>query len=134
MEVGQIVLNNQSLTFNEAIKEYKCEICEEIFTAEKILKRHFKTTHNSILKTKSHQCNICTKYFATLSQLTLHIKTFHEGHKNHKCESCGKSFSKVGQKDHKCESSSGCPQANFIIRRDTMEEKFLVIGKNFSMP
>ena len=46
--------------------------------------------------------------------LMKHIKTVHEGHKDHKCESCGKSFSEAGAlkkhihtthkrlRDHKC--------------------------------
>ena len=63
--------------------------------------------------TKISNVNHVVKYFLVL---TKHIHTIHEVRKDHKCESCGKSFSEAGNlkkhictvheghKDFKCES------------------------------
>ena len=60
-------------------------------------------------------CNICHKVFI-LKNLMSHINSVHNGQKDHKCDSCEKSFSSSGylkkhinsvhngQKDHKCDS------------------------------
>ena len=42
-----------------------------------------------------HKCKSCGKSFSVAQNLKRHIHTFHEGHKDYKCESCGKSFSSV---------------------------------------
>ena len=39
-----------------------------------------------------HKCKSCGKSFSVAQNLKRHIHTFHEGHKDYKFESCGKSF------------------------------------------
>ena len=69
-------------------KKHKCEICEKVLTSKKTLQNHFTGVHNKIEK-KLLICNICTKYFQA-HYLKKHIHAVHEGHKDYKCESCGK--------------------------------------------
>ena len=45
---------------------------------------------------KNHKCESCGKSFFKAQNLKIHIGHAHKGHKNHKCESCGKSFFKAG--------------------------------------
>ena len=45
---------------------------------------------------KDHKCESCEKSFSRAQTLKRHIHTVHEGHKDYKCESCGKSFSQAG--------------------------------------
>ena len=45
---------------------------------------------------KDHNCEYCGKSFSQARNLKNHIHTIHEGHKDNKCESCDKSFSKAG--------------------------------------
>ena len=41
---------------------------------------------------KDHKCESCGKSFSQEGDLKKHIHTVHERHKDYKCDSCGKSF------------------------------------------
>ena len=41
---------------------------------------------------KNHKCKSCGKSFSKAADLKRHIHTDHEGHKDHKCDSCVKLF------------------------------------------
>ena len=43
----------------------------------------------------NHKCNSCGKSFSHAGNLKTHINSVHNGQKYHKCESCGKAFSKA---------------------------------------
>ena len=76
--------------------------------------------------TKITNKNHVVNYFFEARSLRKHIRTVHEGHKDHKCESCNKSFSHAhhlrrhihtiheGHKDYKCES---CGKTIFSSRQ-----------------
>ena len=42
---------------------------------------------------KDYKCESCGRSFSQANYLKMHIHTVHEGDKVHKCDSCGKSFS-----------------------------------------
>ena len=90
--------DNLKAHFLDCDQEHKCGICDKVFQTENLLKNH-KTIHGKINK---HQSK-------------MHIQTISNGHKDYKCVSCGKSFSRAdslnkhiftvheGHKDYKCE-------------------------------
>ena len=49
---------------------------------------------------KDHKCESCGKTFTDARNLKRHIHIIHEGRKNHKCKSCGKSFSQSHHLKH----------------------------------
>ena len=90
-----------------------CNICTQSFHLQSQLMHHIKTVHPRV---KSYKSDPCGKSFSQegnlknhihvnyekhknlvvnhlLLQEKFHINTIHKGHKHHKCESCGKSFS-----------------------------------------
>ena len=78
----------------EANAEFKCEICDQQYSAKHSLKRHFDSVHGN----KNFQCNICTKKFLNSGNLKIHMdkKAHNQQNKHkidHKCDSCTKSFS-----------------------------------------
>ena len=44
---------------------------------------------------KDHKCEHCDKSYSGPKRLRRHIYIVHEGHKDYKCESCGKSFTEL---------------------------------------
>ena len=45
---------------------------------------------------KDHKCESCDKSFSQAGNLKKHIHTIHKSYKDYNCESCGKSFSQKG--------------------------------------
>ena len=106
------------------MNDFKCEICEEIFSSSKSKTNHISNVHEEvktcikiIQKGKVYpKCNSCGKSFTRSGSLNLHIKTVHEGQRSYKCDSCGKSFTESGslkqhiktlhegQRNYKCDS------------------------------
>ena len=82
--------------------------------------------HITILFTVSvhsnHKCESCGKSFSRVDNLKTHIHTVHESHKDHKCESCDKSFTEVGSlKKH-----------IYIIHKGHKDYKCKSCGRSFS--
>ena len=55
--------------------------------------RHLKIHINSVHNgQKDHKCVSCGKSFSESGSLKTHINAVHNGQRDHKCDSCGKSF------------------------------------------
>ena len=93
-------------------KKVKCEHCG-VEIQSKGLNRHLKNVHNIVVEEKlhvdkkksvpavhngqkDHKCNSCGKEFSRADHLKTHINAVHNGVKDYKCHSCGKSFSQAG--------------------------------------
>ena len=46
---------------------------------------------------KNHKCDSCEKSFSHAGTLKTHINSVHKGQKDHKCDICGKAFSESGK-------------------------------------
>ena len=44
---------------------------------------------------KNHKCDSCGKSFSQAGAMNIHINAVHNGQKDHKCHSCGKAFSEA---------------------------------------
>ena len=91
-----------------------CEICEKSFARKRYKNEHKRIVHG---EKKSFVCNVCGCVFGDKSGLELHTINNHlQGQRYHKCDSCGKSFTQLGdlkkhmktihegQRNYKCES------------------------------
>ena len=95
-----------------------CNKCQTFFYGRPNSHDCFKQSHHRQSTINSiHKCESCgNKSFSTAGVLQRHINTVHEGQKDHKCESCGKSFYlksdlsqhkrsvHEGRRDYNCES------------------------------
>ena len=98
---------------------FKCLVCSEDFTQEKLVKSHISDVHGKALfkchfencdyanarrnhlnnhiqsvheGKKPFQCHICNNSFTLRSSLSKHIKSVHEKLKPYKCKDCDNSF------------------------------------------
>ena len=68
---------------------FECYICNQKFD-QYALEVHFVTAHNKVQNENIIKCEICEKSFET-GKMRTHIKTVHnDGHKDFKCDTCGK--------------------------------------------
>ena len=59
--------------------------------------RNLKRHINSVHNgQKDHKCDSCGKAFSRAGHLKRHIDSVHNGQKDHKCDSCGNAFSQAG--------------------------------------
>ncbi|KAI1845605.1 hypothetical protein JX266_008216 [Neoarthrinium moseri] len=82
------------ISTHTSFKPFKCEHCQERFSAQQALDQHIRTHTGE----KPYKCDVagCEKAFKQKSALTMHKRT-HTGEKPLKCDICGKCF---------CESSN----------------------------
>ena len=78
------------------VRKYKCETCEQCFTASHSLKNHLKSKHELV----SYNCEQCDYKVSYKTRLNLHVKTIHEG-KRYPCDYCDwKGLSSVDLRSH----------------------------------
>lgn len=67
---------------------HPCSKCGKIFTSEKFLECHMKSSHE---KEKNYDCRVCNRRFSTAKILRIHRKV-HEKERKYNCELCCASF------------------------------------------
>ena len=88
------------IAHNISDEDLKCYKCDKFFTCKKSLNNHRLTFHTNEAE-KKHECEICLKKFAFQSALKKHILVGHDGTKNYSCELCdNKYFTKGALKQH----------------------------------
>ena len=72
-------------------KQFKCDMCSEVFKINKDLTRHLLDKHYE----KTYDCDLCEEVFKRLDNLNRHIKTMHnETDNKFACTHCGKQFNR----------------------------------------
>ena len=77
------------------VKKYTCYYCDQKFMDKIALKGHMEC-HITAMGHKDNKCEFCGKSFSEARTLKRHIHIIHEGHRDYKCESCSKSFTQAG--------------------------------------
>ena len=70
--------------------KYTCADCGKHYATSSNLSRH-RQTHRSLDSNNAKKCHICHKMYVSMPALSMHILTHNL---NHKCEFCGKAFSR----------------------------------------
>lgn len=70
--------------------KYTCTDCGKHYATSSNLSRH-RQTHRSLDSSNAKKCHICNKMYVSMPALSMHILTHNL---NHKCEFCGKAFSR----------------------------------------
>ena len=70
--------------------KYTCSDCGKHYATSSNLSRH-RQTHRSLDSNNAKKCHICHKMYVSMPALSMHILTHNL---NHKCEFCGKAFSR----------------------------------------
>jgi len=84
-------LNCHKGEHDDESKQFKCEICDKLFGWKTTLKRHKQSVHS---ETRLVKCNQCDKQFKAESILRDHIRRDHENERNFSCLVCAKEFYK----------------------------------------
>jgi len=70
--------------------KYTCTDCGKHYATSSNLSRH-RQTHRSLDSSNAKKCHICNKMYVSMPALSMHILTHNL---SHKCEFCGKAFSR----------------------------------------
>ena len=77
------------------LKEYKCDICDKVFTKANALSLHKKSHVSALREIESYSCVICNKSYNSVPGLHSHMIT-HDASKRLACDICQTDFSYKG--------------------------------------
>merc|ERR1712012_1007178 len=78
------------VTAEESKPKYTCSECGKHYATSSNLSRH-RQTHRTLDSGNAKKCQICNKMYVSMPALSMHVLTHNL---NHKCEFCGKAFSR----------------------------------------
>ena len=134
-------------------KPFKCEICGKGFPRKWNLKLHYEgkycqktinlqnhcgpslqnqqNLNGSIpLYEKKHKCEICGKAFTRKDNLKHHLN-FHAGISRFQCKSCGKKFlHKIGLKRHEVKNTKCCKANDSLQIHQELSQSFMQLDEN----
>ena len=74
----------------ESKPKYTCSECGKHYATSSNLSRH-RQTHRTLDSGNAKKCQICNKMYVSMPALSMHVLTHNL---NHKCDVCGKAFSR----------------------------------------
>ena len=86
MDIVDNILENNQIISNEKSNDYRCGLCDKIFSEEASLRNHIVTIHKQKRGTskspseenpKSHFCDLCDKSYKMKRSLERHLECFH---------------------------------------------------------
>ena len=90
---GFILKTHKKQVHQKTDEKIKCDQCNKSFVNRLYMLAHFKTMHDPN-RTKDVACSYCRKSFYDNAGMNIHVREVHEGIKEHKCDLCGKFFSR----------------------------------------
>ena len=79
-----------SVAPDEPRPKFTCSECGKHYATSSNLSRH-RQTHRTLDSENAKKCHICNKMYVSMPALSMHVLTHNL---NHKCDVCGKAFSR----------------------------------------